>query len=217
MPNADAALRDAVATLLDYLAIEDDLHEADVIWALGSNDVHVPERAVECYGANLAPWIVCSGGNGHRWADLSTTEADLFRDTAVAAGVPAERIVVEARSTNTAENVLYTMPILASRGIDVRSAVLITIPPFQRRASLTVNTHQPALRCLNAPARWGDPAVWSAADLERCAQLCIGEIDRLQDYPRRGFIRFDPATIPARVIDAADSIRRTTDTPKPRA
>lgn len=197
----------AVATMLEYLAIEDELDVADIIWALGSNDRHVPLRAVDCYKRELAPWVVVSGGNGHRWAALSTTEAALFRDVMTAAGVPADRIIAETHSTNTAENVLFTMPILKTLGLNVRSAILTTIPPFQRRASLTVATHEPALRCVNAPAHWGDPAGWSTADLVRVATLCVGEIDRLQDYPRRGFIRWDPAALPAAVIDTATALR----------
>lgn len=193
--------------MLDYLAIKDDLQPADIIWALGSNDTHVPMRAVDCYLKGLARWVVFSGGNGHRWADLSTTEADLFRDTAIAATVPADRIVVENRSTNTAENVLFTMPILAERQIAATSAVLITIPPFQRRASLTVHTHCPSLRRINAPADWGHPVDWSESDLARCAQLCVGEIDRLRDYPARGFIRFDPATLPVEIVETAGFLR----------
>jgi hypothetical protein len=99
------------------------------------------------------------------------------------------------------------MPFLSERKIRASSAVLITIPPFQRRASLTVNTHRPSMRCMNAPADWGDPAGWNPTDLARGAELCVGEIDRLRDYPTRGFIRFDPATLPADVIEAAELLR----------
>lgn len=193
--------------MLEYLAVHDEPGLADIIWALGSNDTHVPIRAVECYARGLASWLVFSGGNGHRWTDLSTTEADLFRDTAVAAGVPADRIIVENRSSNTAENVLFTMAILAERQIAVESAVLITIPPFQRRASLTVRTHCPSMRCINVPADWGPPTAWSATDLVRGAELCVGEIDRLRDYPTRGFIRFDPATLPIDIVETVESLR----------
>jgi len=201
----------AVAKMLTYLAIEDEPVGADIIWALGSNDTHVPMRAVDCYKRGLAPWVVFSGGNGHRWADLSTTEADVFRGAAIAAGVPADRIVIEDRSSNTAENVQFTLPILRARDIPVRNAILITIPPFQRRASLTIATHEPALHCLNAPADWGDPTAWSPTDLVRGAQLCVGEIDRLQDYPARGFIRFDPSTLPAEILETAGLLRASLD------
>lgn len=196
-----------VTPVLEYLAIADSEEPADIIWGLGSADIRVAERAADLYHRGLAPWIVFSGGVGHRWA-LAETEADLFAATAVERGVPIDRIVRENRSTNTAENVTLSLAMLTARGLSPASALLITIPPFQRRASLTVRTHRPDLRCLNAPIDWGRPADWNDEQLTQAAELCAGEIRRLRDYPGRGFIRFDPDDLPHHVLVAADALER---------
>jgi hypothetical protein len=139
---------------------------------------------------------------------LARTEAELFGATAVEHGVPADRLVLENRSTNTAENVTLSLTMLEARGIQLASALLITIPPFQRRASLTVRTHRPTLRCVNSPITWGEPSDWNDEQLTRAAELCVGEIKRLQDYPGRGFIHWDPAELPRDVIEAAEQLER---------
>jgi uncharacterized SAM-binding protein YcdF (DUF218 family) len=43
-------------------------------------------------------------------------ESELLREALLAAGVPAERIVLESQSTTTAEQAHYTAPILRERG-----------------------------------------------------------------------------------------------------
>jgi uncharacterized SAM-binding protein YcdF (DUF218 family) len=53
----------------------------------------------------------------------ATTEAAWFFDDLVARGVPADRIIQEARATNTAENAQFALPILQSLGC--RSAILV--------------------------------------------------------------------------------------------
>jgi uncharacterized SAM-binding protein YcdF (DUF218 family) len=201
--RARAELVDVTSLMLDHLATSDPLTEADVIWGLGSNDVSVAETSAELFHAGLAPAIVFSGGSGHRWTELTQTEADLFCSVAVDRGVPRDRIVVENRSTNTGENVAFSLEIVDRLGLDVRSAILITIPPFQLRAMATVKMHRESIRCVNRPVSWGEVASWDDERLIAAARLCVGEVRRLCDYPSRGFIRFDPSTIPRGVFDAA--------------
>lgn len=206
----DAALRatliEASSALLEYLALSDTPAASDIIWGLGSHEPRVAERAAELFHRGLAPWIVFSGGRGHRWADLERSEAELFAEIAMARGVPPHKIVVETRSTNTAENIRFSSELFRERGLQVTSALLVTIPPFQRRAALTAKTHRPDIRCLNCPSDWGDPSGWDDAELTLVARLCAGEIRRLRDYPARGFLCPDPEPMSREMADAAARI-----------
>ena len=73
---------------MDYLAIQEAPETCDIIWGLGSNDERVALKAADLYWKGLASLILFSGGIGHRWRELGTTEAELFKETAVRANVP---------------------------------------------------------------------------------------------------------------------------------
>ena len=207
-PARRTVLVDRISTLLAWLAVNDPPEPADIIWGLGSNEPRVAEKAAGLYRAGLAAWVVFSGGRGHRWSDLPEAEADMFARHAVSLGVPADRIVIESGSTNTAENVTLTLPLLRARGIAFGSALLITIPPFQRRAGLTIQTHRPDCHLVHQAIDWGPPSALDDEALVRVAELCAGEIARLQDYPRKGFIRWDPSAIPPAMVQGAEDLRR---------
>jgi vancomycin permeability regulator SanA len=68
--------------------------------------------AVELHEQGLAPYMVVSGAVG----DSGYDEAEVMRDMAVAAGVPAERIVVDSGGVNTDATVADTVPIFDARG-----------------------------------------------------------------------------------------------------
>jgi hypothetical protein len=199
-------LVDAATELLVYLALSDEPEPADIIWGLGSHESRVAERAAALYLGRWAPLIVFSGGRGHRWAHLTASEAEIFRDTALSLGVPAEDILVETSSTNTAENIHRSSELFAERFLEVRSALLVTIPPFQRRAWCTALTHRPDIRCINCPGDWGSPESWADDQLRLVVRLCVGEIQRLQDYPKRGFLRSDLPPVPSHLVDLAASL-----------
>ena len=52
-------------------------------------------------------------------------------------GVPHDRILIENRSTNTGENVQFTRELLAARGLDPLSFILVQKPYMERRTFAT--------------------------------------------------------------------------------
>ena len=73
-----------------------------------------------------APLLVFSGGLGsitkHLWRE---PEADQFARIAVEMGVPEEKILIENKSTNTGENVLFTKQLLVERYIDAGKLIVV--------------------------------------------------------------------------------------------
>jgi len=57
--------------------------------------------------------VVVSGGQG---ADEPSTEAQAMYDYLTAAGIPAERILMEDQSHNTVQNLRYTLALLKEKG-----------------------------------------------------------------------------------------------------
>ncbi|MEC3953688.1 YdcF family protein [Nocardia sp. CDC153] len=84
------------------------------------------DKALDVYRGALRlgrrPLLVTSGGKG---SDEAVAEADAMADYLVAAGLPAEAILREDRSTTTRENLLYSRDLLASLGAPI-PVVLVT-------------------------------------------------------------------------------------------
>ena len=82
-------------------------------------------EGVELWEAGLAPVLVMSGGLGADGFD----EAVVMRDVAVAAGVPADAIVVDSGGVTTEATVVNTIALLAARGVpgDARPLRLLAV------------------------------------------------------------------------------------------
>ena len=90
--------------LYDFLSdMEETADQADIVLAMGSQDLNVPVTAARAFWQRRARWLVCSGGFGKDTADLfREPEAVLFAERCVKLGVPAERILVEDREIGRA-------------------------------------------------------------------------------------------------------------------
>ena len=85
------------------------------------------DKAMEYFEAHPDTVIVTSGAQG---ADEPSTEAAAMRDYLVERGVPAEQILLEERSTNTLENIRYSLDVLAEHGYDVTADIAIVSNGF---------------------------------------------------------------------------------------
>lgn len=77
------------------------------------------------------PWIVASGGAGDS-EKPRMPDSEMMRDSLVKLGVPADRILLESKSSNTREQATFTADILRKR--DVGTFVLVTAPEHMNRA-----------------------------------------------------------------------------------
>ena len=95
-----------VEIVWDYMQVGYKLRRADCIFVLCSHDIRVADYAIELYKAGYAPWLLFSGSVIQQDAALKVfwdmPEADYFACRARADGLPADRILIENRSRNTA-------------------------------------------------------------------------------------------------------------------
>jgi uncharacterized SAM-binding protein YcdF (DUF218 family) len=90
--------------------------------------------AVTAFDRGWAPHLIVSGGIPMPGLG-GITEAEWFRSRLLERGVPPDRIHLENRATNTAENVEFSTPILAAHGW---TRVLLVMSDFEGiRAHLT--------------------------------------------------------------------------------
>lgn len=114
-----------------YLAPEDPLERADAIVALSGDQGARTRTAVELWKQGLAPVIVFAGAS---LDPASPPSAELMKREALRLGVPADRVLVEPYSGTTEENATRVVDMLAAHNI--KTAILVTSPYHQRRASL---------------------------------------------------------------------------------
>jgi uncharacterized SAM-binding protein YcdF (DUF218 family) len=93
-------------------------------------------HAVVLYQQGYASKILMSGGTD----DDGVNEADSMKQLAVAAGVPAEAVLTENKSTSTYENFAFSKPVLAEAGL--RSVIIVTDPYHNARAELVAKKLQ---------------------------------------------------------------------------
>lgn len=202
-PPSDRAT--AAREVFAYLAATDPLppEPADAILGFGMFDLTLPVFCGELFARGLARHVVFTGGIGAGTGDLGQPEADAWRTALLRAypDFPHNRLVLENRSTNTAENIDFTAALLAhdfpalAFGTGLRRALVVASPSRLRRVKLTLQHLQPALhvtRCLPAGTSFDrEHALYAAQGQDYLSHLA-GELDRIVAYPARGWIASEP-------------------------
>jgi uncharacterized SAM-binding protein YcdF (DUF218 family) len=175
--------------LWDYHHMHHEPERSDCILVLGSHDLRVAERGAELYLQGWAPLLVFSGGLGnftqHIWTE---SEADQFARIAVELGVPADAILVENRSTNTGENILFTQKLLQQHNIDPSSFLVVQKPYMERRSYATFKKHWPDKNLLvTSPQISFEDYPTEEIPLEKVINIMVGDLQRIKIYPEKGF------------------------------
>jgi uncharacterized SAM-binding protein YcdF (DUF218 family) len=177
----------------DYHRLGHRLVPADVILVLCSHDTAVAARGAQIWLDGWAPHLIFSGGLGgitkRLWRE---PEADQFARIAIAMGVPADRILIENRSTNTGENVHFTRAILEAKGIDPACVILVQKPYMERRSYATFHKVWPGKQVVvTSPeasldeylARFSNDALTA----DEVVAIMAGDLRRIRIYPEMGF------------------------------
>jgi uncharacterized SAM-binding protein YcdF (DUF218 family) len=190
----------------DYHHVQHTLAPADCILVLGSHDTRVAERGAEVFLAGLAPLIVFSGNLGALTSEMwDRPEAEIFADVAAAMGVPRERMLIEARSTNTGENVDFSRQLLAESGMQPSKAIAVQKPYMERRTLATFRQRWPELDVMvTSPQIDFDAYPNGAITRDDVIHIMVGDFQRLLLYARKGWSA--PQQIPAEVMQAYERL-----------
>lgn len=178
-------------TIWDYSLLHQKLDKSDVIIVLGSRDIGPLYRGVEAFKAGYSNKILLSGGVVCKNPNNSKlqTEAEYYKELAIAAGIPEKNILVENKSTNTGENLLFSKKVLEHAKIKYDTIILVQKPYMERRTFAT------------ACAQWIGPKFFITSerismknffakedmDLEKTIHTMAGDLQRIREYPKKGF------------------------------
>lgn len=208
----NAHVRPLVQKVWDYHLMHQDLAPADAILVLCSHDTVVAEHGARLFLDGWAPLLIFSGGLGSITKRLWTDpEADRFAGIAERMGVPRDRMLIENRSTNTGENILFTQALLAALGIDPQSFIVVQKPYMERRSYATFRKLWPGKPVIVTSPRLSldeylERFSHEALSQDEVISIMIGDLQRIRVYPEKGF-QIDQ-DIPPDVWDAFNELVR---------
>jgi uncharacterized SAM-binding protein YcdF (DUF218 family) len=186
-------IRDLAKKLWHYHQMKHRLEQAEAILVLCSYDLRVAERGAELFLEGWAPLLIFSGGLGAITKNLwSESEADQFARVAARMGVPEEKILIENRSTNTGENIVFTKALLAEKRIDPDKFILVQKPYMERRAYATFKKFWPEKEVLVTSAQvsfeeYLDQYTNRELSSDDVVSIMVGDLQRIKVYPERGY------------------------------
>lgn len=185
----NSTIQEAAEILWNYHLMHHRLKKSDGILALGSHDLRVPERAAELYLQGFAPLVIMSGGLGNFTRDLWTeSEADKFARVAIEMGVPEDKILIENKSTNTGENILFTQKLLTEHQIKISGLILVQKPYMERRSFATIRKQWPEMEVLiTSPQIPFHDYPNADIPLEKVINIMVGDLQRIIEYPKLGY------------------------------
>jgi uncharacterized SAM-binding protein YcdF (DUF218 family) len=186
-------LRTLVEKVWHYHQMHHQLSKADAILVLCSHDKAVAETGAALYLEGWAPLLIFSGGLGSITRRLwQEPEADQFAEIAIRMGVPRQDILIENRSTNTGENVLFTKQLLAERELDPGTFIVVQKPYMERRSYATFRKLWPDKDVLVTSPRvsldeYLDKYSNDALSIDEVISIMVGDLQRIRLYPAKGF------------------------------
>ena len=187
---------EAVLTIWDYMLLQHGLQKADVILLLGSNDPRTAKYAAELFLEGWAPYLVITGdGTNHvnknrALPDVfgNRPEAEVFAAIAMKAGVPKEKLILETKANNTAENFTFTKQLLGQRGIAVDTAIVVQKPYMERRSFATGKIAWPELeQIVTSPDMSYQEYISGDIAEDHIINSMVGDLQRIKIYPEKGF------------------------------
>ena len=188
-----AEIRALAEKIWNYHRMNHELAPADAILVLCSHDERVAERGAQLFLEGFAPLLIFSGGRGAITSRLwDEPEAERFAHIAISLGVPAKQIVIEPNSTNTGENVRFTRQLLAEKGIDPQSFIVVQKPYMERRSYATFRQYWPEKHVVvTSPQASFDDYIaqytHSSLTADDVIGIMLGDLQRIRFYPELGY------------------------------
>ena len=179
--------------LWDYLCLHQPPAKADLIVGFGNFNTDIARRAAQLYLQGYAPKILFTGGLGRNTEGLlPEPEAVRFAKAAMECGVPEADIILEDKSTNTKENILFTREKLEELGLAHGHILGVHQPFMERRIAAAMGVYWPeqsfTVTCpqVTIPeylARAKDQGISENASIS----VIVGDFQRIELYARLGY------------------------------
>ena len=199
-----------VKILWDFMHMGQALEQADVIVGFGCYDEDIPRRCAELFHRGFAPYVCFSGGLGRNTSGIwSKSEAERFAAIAMAEGVPENRIILENKSTNSAENLLFTPKVLAEAGVKAERIIAVHKPYMEKRLWAAMQVYWPDVQAIyTSPQVTIEEHIAHAEKIgmteKGVIETIVGDVQRMELYAEKGYQQ--AVEIPDEVRAAFDAL-----------
>lgn len=177
----------------DYLCLREPLEKADCIVGFGNFNTDIARRAAELYHQGYGPKILFTGGLGRNTEGLlPEPEAVRFAKVAMQCGVPEQDIILEDRSANTKENILFTCEKLESLQIPHGRILGVHQPFMERRIKAAMGVYWPEVSFRVTSPQVTIPQYLEAARQQGISpnasvSVIVGDFQRMDLYAKLGY------------------------------
>ncbi len=191
-----------VEDITNFIFVNDEPRQADIIFLPGGSYPEPSERAAALWRAGYAPRLVPSGLYSAKIGrfpgprtkkDLYSgdyrTEAEFMKDVLIKNGVPDDVIFPEPRAgeRGTVDNAFFTRELTDGLGFDIRTAIICCKSFHARRCLLTYTWAYPRTQFILCPAELPgrSRSDWHAtpqgvetvmSELRKCGTYFVGQI-----------------------------------------
>ena len=190
----------------DYLSLHREPAKADVIVGFGNFNTDIARRAAELYHQGFAPKILFTGGLGRNTEGLlPEPEAVRFAKVALEWGVPECDILLEDKSTNTKENILFTKALLETLQLPHGRILGVHQPFMERRIAAAMGVYWPEQQFSVTSPQVTIPEYLRRAKEQGIREnasisVIVGDFQRIELYAKLGYQL--PQEIPDEAWDA---------------
>ena len=190
----------------DYMRLDMEVGPGDCIVGFGCYNDDIALRCAQLYHDGFAPRVLFTGGLGRNTLGLWTqTEAERFASIARDTGVPQDAILIENRSTNSAENILFTHELLKKAGLDGGQLICVHKPFMERRLYAAMQVYWPEARAVYTSPQltleeYIRNSVAQGLSEKTVIDVMVGDFQRMDVYAKKGYQI--PQDIPEEALSA---------------
>ena len=202
----NAVVYENLKVIWDYMRLNMTVEPGDCVVGFGCYNDDIALRCAQLYRDGYAPRVLFTGGLGRNTLGLWTqTEAERFAAIAMEAGVPREDIIIENRSTNSAENILFTHAMLEEAGLDTGRLICVHKPFMERRLYAAMQVYWPEAKAIYTSPQltleeYIRNSVAQGLSEKTVIDVMVGDFQRMDVYAKKGYQI--PQDIPAQAWEA---------------
>lgn len=196
--KTDYLTQSQIDSLTDIVFLRETLpQESDLLFVFAGTHPGHYEKAIIAYHNGLAPTVLVTGGVSptgvkHKtWSNPDQSESKVIRSKLIEGNIPSDKIIIEDKSRNTLENVLYAKEIFDFKSI--QSLLFICKNHAAGRQFRTLAKHIPSVSKMipyGFDASYEGTTVtrynWMNSEIGR--KRVIGEYTRILKYGSMGHL-----------------------------
>lgn len=190
MENVSKKYSKFLSNFTDFIFLEDQPQEADIIFVPGNGFPQMAEKAAQLWKEGYAPRVLPSGRYSvltgkfagvqaeiQKYSGEYETEWDFLYDVLIKNGVDGQAVLKENQATYTYQNAIYSRKVTDAAGIEIKKAIICCKAQHARRCRMYYQLLYPETDFMICPSDVGiNRTNWFLSE-EGIGEV-LGEVER---------------------------------------